>query len=264
MPDISRINTFLQDQLSRKGMEEVSAVEAASWLHDASILRDSESRRGKPLRDLLRQQQILGQRQEANGRWFIERVSSTFDVPITRTRTGDDSYSGADVLPDILGENLRVVFVGTAVGDTSANRQHYYSHSRNCFYQLIYETKIVPILLMPEDDFRLLEFGIGLTDLVKTLHTSNDSNLTTETLCSGLDQFRDKILRYKPTILCFNSMNAYIAAYGTRANSFGLASNTIGNTRVFVVPSTSGRVSDSTVFDGKTRKQWFQTLSDMI
>lgn len=53
---------------------EVPAVEAAHWLDQAGLLRDSEIRHGLPLRNLLRAGLIVGQRQEPNRRWFIDRA----------------------------------------------------------------------------------------------------------------------------------------------------------------------------------------------
>jgi hypothetical protein len=70
------INEFLQDELSRRGLPEASAVEAASWLEEAGLLSDSETRPGKPLRDLLRDGAIDASEQRPprkNGRWFIVR-----------------------------------------------------------------------------------------------------------------------------------------------------------------------------------------------
>jgi hypothetical protein len=71
--DIDVINDHIQQQLRIRGMSEVTAVEAARWLEDAGLLKDSASRPGKPIRVLLRAARITGQRQEANSRWFINR-----------------------------------------------------------------------------------------------------------------------------------------------------------------------------------------------
>lgn len=65
---------FLQRELSKRNLSSVSAVEAATWLDGAGILKDSKDRPGKPLRDLLRAGRIAGQRQEPNGRWHIDRI----------------------------------------------------------------------------------------------------------------------------------------------------------------------------------------------
>lgn len=73
---ITKINTFLQQELRRRGLSEVTAIEGAEWLERAGILKDSKSRPGLPLRNLLRAKKITGQRQEQNRRWFIDRLSN--------------------------------------------------------------------------------------------------------------------------------------------------------------------------------------------
>ena len=71
------IGDFLQVVLRIRQLPRVGAVSAARWLDATGILRDSRTRPGKPLRNLLRAQKIVGQRQEANGRWYIDRASHT-------------------------------------------------------------------------------------------------------------------------------------------------------------------------------------------
>jgi hypothetical protein len=74
-PQVEAIGDFLQEELRRRGMLEVPAVEAAGWLDRAGLLRDSKQRPGLPLRNLLRADRIPGQRQDTNSRWFIDRVA---------------------------------------------------------------------------------------------------------------------------------------------------------------------------------------------
>ena len=169
----------------------------------------------------------------------------------------------AHILPDYLREGLKVVFVGTAVGDASAARQHYYSGANNVFWSIVYETAIVSARLGPEDDARITNFGVGLSDIVKDVHTSSDALLSPETLKSGVASFVEKIIRFAPRVVCFNGKNAYNAFAGRKANSFGLTTDKIGTSLVFVVPSTSGRVRESQEFDGKTRWKWFETLAEL-
>ncbi|MBM4118601.1 hypothetical protein FJ251_12870 [bacterium] len=68
------VSLYLQLELRRRALQEVSAVEAASWLERAGILTDSRHRPGLPLRNLLRSGLILGQRQESGRWWFIDRI----------------------------------------------------------------------------------------------------------------------------------------------------------------------------------------------
>lgn len=71
-----KVNAAIQGELARRRLSEVAAVEAARWLDQAGILRDSPARPGRPLRGMLRTGQILGSEQrppKENGRWFINR-----------------------------------------------------------------------------------------------------------------------------------------------------------------------------------------------
>ena len=75
---------------------------------------------------------------------------------------------------------------------------------------------------------------------------------------------RRKIERYKPKYVCFTSMNAYKAFSGHKAESFGLQSQPIGESKVFVTPSPSARVASTREFNGKIRLQWFKKLAEFI
>jgi hypothetical protein len=72
--DLDAINGHIQQPLRIRGMDSVTPVEAARWLDEAGLLTDSPHRPGLPLRNLLRDGDILGQRQESNHRWFIDRI----------------------------------------------------------------------------------------------------------------------------------------------------------------------------------------------
>ena len=80
MPDLYKINIHLQKRLEHDWCEEVRAVEAARWLHDADLLRNYNY--GLPLRRLLRAGRIAGQEQrpnQKNGAWFIRRLAASRD-----------------------------------------------------------------------------------------------------------------------------------------------------------------------------------------
>ncbi|MCP4547562.1 MAG: hypothetical protein GY835_13975 [bacterium] len=74
MANLDQINGLLQSVLAIKKQDSVRAVEAASWLSVVGILKDSSSRPGLPLRNLLRAGKVSGARQATNGRWFIDRT----------------------------------------------------------------------------------------------------------------------------------------------------------------------------------------------
>jgi hypothetical protein len=73
-----KVNTLIQEELRRRGLAEVPAVEAARWLDRAAVLADSDHRPGLPLRNLLRAGLIQGAEQRPprpNGRWFVTRIA---------------------------------------------------------------------------------------------------------------------------------------------------------------------------------------------
>ena len=77
MADSDAVNDYLQRQLRARGLTEVTAVEAATWLDADRLLDDSEQRPGLPLRNLLRDGLITGAEQRPpheHGRWFIRRI----------------------------------------------------------------------------------------------------------------------------------------------------------------------------------------------
>jgi len=172
------------------------------------------------------------------------------------------SNSQDTAIRDILRQNLDIIFVGTAVGKTSANYKHYYAHRTNSFYRDLYSSKFTPLLLTPKDDTKLPEFGIGLTDVVKRKITSDDRLLNHVVLSSGSQELKIKLERYRPKWVCFNGKKAFESFSNSKAE-YG-EQNNFEEVRVFVVPSTSGRVSSRRILEGKTRSEWFAELYKRI
>lgn len=71
--EINLINDFIQKTLKDRNLSEVTAVDAASWLDEASLLKDTPTRPGKPLRDLLNKKKIKNALQRNATYWYILR-----------------------------------------------------------------------------------------------------------------------------------------------------------------------------------------------
>ena len=82
---------------------------------------------------------------------------------------------GAHVLPDLLVPGLRLVICGSAAGAVSAARGAYYAGPGNKFWRVLAEIGLTPHLMEPHEFRALVNFGIGLTDLVKTASGSDAS-----------------------------------------------------------------------------------------
>ncbi len=142
----------------------------------------------------------------------------------------------ADVLPDLLRPGLGIVFCGTAAGSASARARAYYAGPGNAFWPTLHETGLTPVQLTPSEYERLPEFGIGLTDICKVLHGSDEEVGTAEFDVSGLQA---RIAAAEPDNLAFNGKNAARAALEQNVD-YGLQEERIGGATVWVLPSTSG------------------------
>lgn len=141
------------------------------------------------------------------------------------------------ILPDVLKPGLALVFCGTAAGKRSAAEGAYYAHPGNLFWRALHQSGLTPRLLAPAEFPQLPNYGIGLTDLAKH-HIGNDNQLPRDAFDAAA--LIVKIEHYAPRVLAFTSKNGARAALG-RSVDYGLQPGTIGDTRIFVLPSPSGQ-----------------------
>jgi double-stranded uracil-DNA glycosylase len=140
------------------------------------------------------------------------------------------------VLPDLIGPNLDAVFCGTAVGDTSARVGAYYAGPGNQFWPVLHRVGLTPRELRPHEYEELLLFGLGLSDLVKSTF-GGDGTLANEAF--DVNGFRTKIETHQPRAVAFNGKQAGKVALG-RPVDYGRQTELIGDSVVFILPSTSG------------------------
>jgi len=164
-----------------------------------------------------------------------------------------------DVLGDIVCGGLDVVFVGTSVGEISAQRGHHYSDPTNSFYRDLFAGGFTDRLLRPDEDHLLLRYGIGLTDLAKQAVSSDDRTLSESDWDRG--RLDETIRKHRPRAVCFNGKKAFRAWSGIRKSDWGLQTSALfRGIPIFVVPSTSGRVPGGKPLGGRTRTEWFVAL----
>ncbi|OOG61359.1 mismatch-specific DNA-glycosylase [Rhodanobacter sp. B04] len=141
------------------------------------------------------------------------------------------------ILPDVLRPGLRLVFCGTAAGKRSAAERAYYAHPGNQFWRALHQAGLTPRQLSPAEFPLLHDYGIGLTDLAKR-HAGNDNELPRDAF--DVPALIAKIEHHAPRLLAFTSKNAARALLG-RSVRYGLQDESIGSTRLFVLPSPSGQ-----------------------
>ena len=141
-------------------------------------------------------------------------------------------------LRDHLRRGLRLVFVGFNPGLHSARVGHYYAGRGNQFWRLLYEAGLIPRPLTYSDDSRLLDFGFGLTDIVKR-PTRGTDGLTKADFRDGRVRLREKIRQYRPFGVAFVGKGVYEKFTGSKV-SLGPQTMRVEGARIFILPSTSG------------------------
>ena len=161
-------------------------------------------------------------------------------------------------LPDYLRKGMRLVIVGCNPGEQSARVGHYYAGRNNVFWKLLYDSGVVPEEQSYRDDRRMIEFGVGLTDIVKR-PTRAEAEITREEFAEGRFVLAQKLEQFTPRVVAFNGKNAY-EKFAQRPCSLGLQEDLIYGARVFVLPSSSGQ---NTVRSG-VKMRYFRQLARFL
>jgi TDG/mug DNA glycosylase family protein len=142
-------------------------------------------------------------------------------------------------LRDHLAPGLRVVIAGTIAQWHRDEQEHYYAGAGNNFWTLLAGSGLTPTWLAPEDDHTLPDYGIGLTDLVRTAPSDPG-----EPPRFDLAGFVAKIAAVSPGAVAFVSKTAassYARAAGERLpRDYGPVSWTVAGCPAFVLPGPSG------------------------
>jgi TDG/mug DNA glycosylase family protein len=144
-------------------------------------------------------------------------------------------------LPDRVRPPVRILFVGINPGIRSAAIGHHFAGYSNRFWKLLFDAGFVPEPIGPEDDHRLPEWGLGITNLIPRMTPGIDT-LAPEEYVAGERALRRKVRRWKPEVVALVGVTLYRAIFKTRtAVACGAQAERFEGARVFVLPNPSGR-----------------------
>jgi len=144
-----------------------------------------------------------------------------------------------NLLPDILSENLTIVFCGINPGLKSAADGHHFSGRSNRFWKVIYGAGFTSREIAPELDTTILQYGYGLTTAVARA-TSRADELSKHEFDASIEEFKQKMEKFKPAYIAFLGKPAYAAFSGKKIFSWGLQVETFCNAKVWILPNPSG------------------------
>jgi double-stranded uracil-DNA glycosylase len=167
------------------------------------------------------------------------------------TRAELASYRGATV-PDLLGPDVRLLFVGINPGLWTAATKTHFAHPVNRFYPAllragIIDRRIDPSAGMTDDDRAyLVARGIGITNLVEQA-TARAAEIPTPDLRAGADRLESLVERVRPRVVAVAGVTAYRVAFERPKASAGRQPESIASAELWVVPNPSGLNAHETI-----------------
>ena len=160
------------------------------------------------------------------------------------TRAELESYIGATV-PDLVGPNTRLLFVGINPGLWTAATQTHFAHPGNRYYPALFEAGIIEHQIdrgvgMSDDDRRhFLARGLGISNIAHRA-TAKASELTAIELREGGEQLRALVRTMQPAVVAVAGITAYRVAFRQPKAVMGEQPDGFEGARLWVVPNPSG------------------------
>lgn len=142
-------------------------------------------------------------------------------------------------VPDVIDEGLEVLFCGINPGLYSGAVGHHFARPGNRFWKALHHGGLTPEVLRPHEERRLLELGLGITNLVERA-TAGAAELEDRELREGAERLEAKARRYRPRMVAFLGLTAFRAAYRRPEAGIGLQDLRIGPTSTWLLPNPSG------------------------
>jgi TDG/mug DNA glycosylase family protein len=162
-----------------------------------------------------------------------------------------ESYRGVEV-PDLLADDLRLLFVGINPGLWTAAVQTHFAHPGNRFYPALLRAGILtepvdPSAGMSEQDReRFRARGLGITNLAPRA-TARAAELTAAELRTGGERLRGLVRTRAPEVVAVAGVTAYRQAFGRPRARLGRQEEPFEGAELWVVPNPSGLNAHETV-----------------
>jgi TDG/mug DNA glycosylase family protein len=177
---------------------------------------------------------------------------------VARAKDMAETDATPSEVPDVLGPGLRIVFIGINPGRVSAAAGAHLANPRNDFWRLLHAAKLTSSLYAPQEQFALLDEGIGVTNAAYRT-TPGSGDLRRADFAGSAERLEGIARDLHPAWLAFVGKEAYRGVFGVRPE-LGLQERTLAETRLFVLPSTSP-ANAAVPWDERLR--WFRALADL-
>ncbi len=142
-------------------------------------------------------------------------------------------------LPDVIGPDLKVLFVGINPSLYSAAVKHHFARPGNRFWPTLWRAGFTDRQLAPDEDRTLVQYSLGLTN-VACRATARADQLDPEELQRGGRTLRRKIRKFRPLCVAILGVTAYRAAFAKPHAQMGPQEGGLSGAALWVLPNPSG------------------------
>src|SRR4051812_3877833 len=121
----------------------------------------------------------------------------------------------------------------------SFERGHHFARPGNRFWPTLHGSGFTPRLMRPEEDMELLEYGLGVTNVVDR-PTRGVADLSADELLAGGRALSELAARFRPAVIAVLGVTAWRTAFRRPEAVIGLQSETVGGRAAWVLPNPSG------------------------
>lgn len=143
------------------------------------------------------------------------------------------------LLPDVLGPDASVWFVGINPSLYSTAVGHHFARPGNRFWPALHGAGVTDRLLDPSEDRELLRYDAGLTNLVART-TARADELDPDEITAGVEILGGKVERLRPNAIAIVGVSAYRIGFADRRAKIGKQSRSLGNAAIWALPNPSG------------------------
>jgi TDG/mug DNA glycosylase family protein len=143
------------------------------------------------------------------------------------------------VLVDLVGPDLRVLFCGINPGTLSGELGLHFARPGNRFWKLLHAGGFTASVLSPSEQHILPELGIGITNLVGRV-TASANELSVSELREGATQLQGRVRILRPRSVAVLGLQAYRTAFRRPEATIGPQPERLGGARLWLLPNPSG------------------------
>lgn len=142
-------------------------------------------------------------------------------------------------VPDVVGQNLAVLFCGINPGSLSGQLGQHFARPGNRFWKLLHLSGFTDRLVTPAEQWTLLQYRLGITNLVPRT-TAAAAEVTRTELRAGAGRLGELVAEWQPGWVAVLGVLAYRQAFARPRANVGRQTEILGNSGLWLLPNPSG------------------------